>query len=324
MRLSLAIPVHNDTEALAHLLGQAVELGCFEAVVVTDDGSDPPLDPDRLRRIADRGGIRLTLLRNDTPQGAGQARNRALEHIGSSHVLFFDSDDMLTGEIPALWHDLAGRSFDFCLFRHADSQVAQGGRWGQIELDDAFWRLGGCSSQTLHVLPEAAFPWLAQTANYPWNKIYRTDFLRENDIRFSEIPIHNDILAHWLSFLRAGCILTTSRVGAVHFIRQGSHRLTNRRDLERLRAFEPLSRIARIIRQDDGPAGPWMTGFLQFSCLLIDWIRGSIDTRFHQELDRKVTAFLDACLDRDAMALLARGDPVLALRVTLLLGFGRI
>lgn len=324
MTLTLAIPVWNDAAGLSRLLEQAGRLGCFDRVVVVDDGSERALEFDRLRRAIGPGGPGLTLLRNESPRGAGQARNRALAVVETSHVLFFDADDVLTGELSALWRGLSGRTFDFCMFKHADSRVSDRGGWGQIALDEALWRLAGCASGALRQLPEAGYPPLAQTANYPWNKIYRTAFLRDHDIRFSEIPVHNDILVHWLGFLHAQTVLTSDRVAAVHYVRPRAGRLTNRRDVERLRAFEPLEQVAAEIRRGQGATSPLMTAFLRFCGGLIEWIRGNIDPGLHRTLDRATSAFLTASLDREVMQVMARRDPVLALRLTLMLGQGRV
>jgi len=322
MRLTLAIPVWNDAAGLSRLLGQTGRLGCFDRIVVVDDGSAPGLGiADLLRSPA---GAAMTLLRNETPRGAGQARNRALAAVETSHVLFFDADDVLTEELPALWRSLAGREFDFCVFKHADSRLSRVSGWGQTALDEALWRLAGCASGALRVLPESEYARLAQTANYPWNKIYRTGFLRQNGIRFSEIPVHNDILAHWMGFIHARAVLTSDRVAAVHYVRPRAGRLTNRRDAERLRAFEPLAQIAAAIRRSQGATSPLMMAFLRFSSGLVEWIRGNLEPGLHRALDRATSGFLKVCLDPEVMQVMARRDPILALRLALMLGQGRV
>ncbi|MEW2915166.1 glycosyltransferase family A protein [Leisingera sp. JC11] len=318
--LALVIPVRNDARGLAALLRQAAEMGCFSQVVIADDASD--------RRVR-RWHVPLsllgctTVLRSRVQGGAGQARNRALAAVGCSHLVFFDSDDLFTADLPPLWQELDGEDFDFCLFRHYDSRALAQGRLGQMPVDDLLWRMAGCAAGGLQMVSGLAAARLAETANYPWNKIYRTAFLREHGVRFSELPVHNDIAAHWQSFACAGRILASDRAAAVHAVREGGGRLTNRRSAERLRVFEALAEAAAAVRARHGTASVLMLALLRFACGLIDWVRGQIETGLQAEFDRLAAGFLGRELGRDGLSgWLSREDPVLALRVTLLMAQG--
>lgn len=327
MTLALAIPVRNDARGLAALLVQVAGMGCFEQLVVVDDGSDPPVDLKDRDIYPALPGVDVTVLRNDTAQGAGQARNRALEAITTSHMVFFDSDDLFTAEFLPLWRSLAGRDFDFCICKHNDSRVLERGGWGLMAHDGALWRLAGCGAAALQAVDAVAAPYLAETANYPWNKIYRTGFLRQHDLRCSEIPVHNDIALHWLSFAHARDILASDRVAVTHFVHPGGSRLTNRQGAERLRVFEPLDQVGAHIRADIGAekadARALMLALLRFSSGLTGWVRGNIDPALHPDLDRLAAGFFSRQLDRQSFAALGRTDPVLALRLNLLMAAGR-
>ena len=322
MQTALIIPVWNDLAGVERLLQQARRLACFSEVIIVDDASDPPLDEARLREIWGAHSGPLLLLRQETQQGAGAARNRALEHVTASHLLFFDADDLLTPEIPPLLGDLAGRDFDFCLFRHHDSRVGRWGRYGQMAADDAHWRDAGVAVGALCEVDASQARRLVGISNYPWNKIYRTDFLRAHDIRCSETPVHNDIALHWLSFLHARRILTSDRVGARHFVAAQSNRLTNRSGRERLTVFDTLGAVAAHLDEDDKEP-PRLPDFLRFSCYLFDWIEGFLDSALRGEFHAATRDFLLAFAPRPVFAQLARTDPVLARKITLQLARGR-
>lgn len=321
MTLALIVPVHNDADGLSALLQRAVELDCFDQVVIVDDASDIPLsESDLPESLRDRS----LLLRSDESGGAGHARNRALEVVDTESLLFFDSDDLLTGELPCLWRELQGRAFDFCLFKHHDSRVLERDGWGQMPVDNMLWRLAGVSAGGLRVTDSAARPCLAETANYPWNKIYRTGFLRENRLKFSEIPVHNDIAVHWDSFSCAENILVSDRVAAIHFVRPGGQRLTNRRSRDRLRVFEPLRHAAEGIRDRQGAQSPLMLALIRFSFGLMNWVRGNIPENIRGEYDRRAAGFIDCLLDEGrALDWLNRRDPVLCLKILLMQAQGR-
>ncbi|MFD1344456.1 glycosyltransferase family 2 protein [Litorisediminicola beolgyonensis] len=309
--LTLAIPVHDDVPSLRHLLNQANALEIFDHVIVSDDGSREK--PDLPRRLPCGAGVEL--LRERTARGAGHARNRALERVRTSHVLFFDADDALTEEIARLWRAVAREVFDFCLFRHADSRVAIGGGWGQLPVDDALWRLADCSFGLLQEPSRAAHAHLAETANYPWNKIYRTDFLRAHDLRCTEIPVHNDIELHWGSFAAADRILVSNRVCALHRVPEDGARLTDRRGRDRLCLFKALAAAAARLETAGAAAEPLWLAFFRFSAGLFDWARSRIDPETLAAFEHGIREFLTCHLDARRYHALAVSDPILALRL---------
>lgn len=307
MSLGLVIPVRDDSTALDRLLAGAGQLGIFDQIVVVDDGSEIPVTCETAE-----------VIRQDVSTGPGPARNRGLDAIGTDHVLFFDSDDMILPEILPLWQALSGRAFDFCLFRHADTRQIARGHWRQMPHDDALWHLAGMGGRHLAPVSAEAAPWLAQTANYPWNKIYRTDFLRDAGIRFPALKVHNDIAPHWESFATARTILASDRICASHTVSPGGGRLTNLRGRERLDAIACLQALSPTL-----PA-PFRLAYQSFVSGLFDWIRHNIDPHWQSDLRDAVGHFWRETLNPDDQARLIDRDPVLALRIALQMAGGRV
>lgn len=315
MKLSIAIPVHNDAADLARLLRKLVELDCANYVVVVDDGSDIPLDKTALCAASGFPPDRFTLVRHDSALGPGVARNRALRDVPTSHVMFLDADDQPTRELPNLLADLtgevlSGRSFDFCLFQHHDSRSEQERRWGQMPWDHRFWQQAGLALGALSDVTGAARPVLAQTANYPWNKIYRTDFLRANDIKCSALLVHEDVELHWRSFLGADTILASDRIAVIHDVVIEGTRLTNRAGPERLDAFAPLTALADAVHNT-----PYAAAFTHFALGLIIWISDNLDTAHHAALANRTRTFLEHPLIGSFLEPLTEDDPALIMRI---------
>ncbi|KAA9005091.1 glycosyltransferase family 2 protein [Histidinibacterium aquaticum] len=314
--LALVVPTRNDHADLPRLLREAAGTKAVSEIVVVDDGSDPPLKERALRRAA--RGLPVTLLREEVSRGAGGARNRGLEAVSASHLLYFDGDDRLSPEIGPLWADLAGRDYDFCIFRHADSRMLWRG-WAQPHADEALWAASGLSATALSgPVSEAVSARLAQAANYPWNKIYRTAFLRENGIRCSEIPVHNDIALHWESFDAARTVLASGRIGALHIVRPGGGRLTNQTGEARLAVFESLDVLARRLLPDRPLALP----FLRFVGYLLGWLRENIVPELHPRLEALSARFFARHVGPDFYARIAMEDPVLARDILIHLAMG--
>lgn len=278
MTLALAIPCHNDQAGLRRLLSQAADFGIFKQVVIVDDGSDEPVEIEDATYP-----FSVKLIRHTEALGPGVARNRALTEVTCSHVLFFDSDDLLGSDLVALWNDLQGTEFDFCLFRHNDSRNGTSG--GQAVDDEVLWEKAGCVSSTPQTVPETSRAILAQTASYPWNKIYNCAFLSDHNLRCTEIFMHEDVELHWLSFLHASKVLASTRIGATHYVFEDGARLTNRRSIDRFLAFAPMRDIHNQLADALGYDHDLTLGYLRFIDRLWNWIESVTDTR-HLQLFR--------------------------------------
>lgn len=304
MSFSIAIPVHNDADNLQQLLTRLARFDPVDQVVVVDDGSDTALAADALSAASGFDPARLHLQRHPQAKGPGAARNRALQAVTSEHMMFLDADDLPTSELPDLLQDLAGRSFDFCLFQHHDSRSEQELCWGQMPWDQMLWEAAGVDLGAVSEVTAAAAPLLARTANYPWNKIYRTAFLRDHGIGCTEILVHEDVELHWRCFLNATTILASDRIAVIHDVTPDGARLTNRAGPERLAAFDPLTRLAA-----DVTATPYAAAFAQFATGLIAWIADNLDPAHHAALAAKTRDFLQQSISADLHPQLLQDAP---------------
>lgn len=314
MKLSLVIPLRDDPAGLVRLLIQAQELAWVGEIIVVDDGSDPPAGPGMAglpQAVAE--DARLIWLRSDAGLGAGHARNLGLDRASCDHLIFFDSDDLFLPAMTDILEGLAGRQFDFCLFRHIDSRMRALGRDEGLEGDEHFWRMVQTGVAPAP-LPADLAPELVRIAAYPWNKIYRTAFLRENAIRCTEIAVHNDLELHWISFLRARRILVSRAPGCEHVVDPAGTRLTNRRGPARLQVFRALDAVQAALQALPRGAD-FALAFLDFTLRLCDWIPANLDPEFHAEFAARARAHLWQHLPHPRFARLARQDPALAARV---------
>ncbi|SEO24097.1 Glycosyl transferase family 2 [Gemmobacter aquatilis] len=316
MRLSLVIPVWNDPEGLTRLLTQAREMTCLAEIIVSDDASEPPCGPGMPGLSPEvAADPRLVWLRSDRQRGAGHARNMALEQATGSHVLFFDSDDLFLPDLGLLIADLAAMKdhFDFCLFCHVDSRVRATGGYGPLPGDERYWAASG-AEETPALLQPGAASQLCRIAAYPWNKIYRIGFLRETGIRCTEIPVHNDIELHWMSFLKAQRILVSRRICCEHFVIDRGDRLTNRSGRERFEVFRALQPVlAELLCAPELLA--FAEPFVEFQTRLFGWITETLAPELRPEFADLVQDFLLHKMPEPLFALLALRAPGLSARV---------
>lgn len=261
--IALIIPALDEGEALARLISQARSMKVFSQIILVDDGSIKPL----LAHGAD------ITLRQNRSRGAGAARNLGLGLVQAEYVLFFDADDELSDDLPLLLRDLAGLAdgFDVCVFRHADSRMAQHGYWGEPEHEIALWEETGLGAGALQQAPDKARPVLAQTINYPWNKILRTEFLRHEGIACADTQVHNDIPLHWLALMKAKRVFTSDRICALHHFHEAGSapRLSDAKGDMRAQMFEALALVAPEIKASGSPQ--WQDAFSAFALNLACW-----------------------------------------------------
>ena len=318
MTLALVIAVRDDQRNLDRLLRQVALLRIFGQIVIVDDASRAPVELS-----SDITGPRqcpVILLRNQRPEGAGAARNQGLRHVSADHVIFFDSDDLFTDAIADLWMDLHGRDFDFCLMRYQDSERGHFGGIGQNLHDEACWSRAGITSLAPVEASTAQRGALAEAGNFPWNKIYRTDFLRMHNIRCGTTRVHNDVLLHWHSFAVASRVLVSARICAIHVVRPRGGRLTNATGHARLELFRALGPAAQLVcrRQGDDLVLP----FLRFCAGVLIWAETVASADIKGEFARRRRAFLRRLLTPALHDVAVRSDPVLALRLSLLMVAG--
>ncbi len=309
MRLSLVIPVWNDPGGLRRLLDQVLAMDLFHQIIVSDDASDPPA-----QTAVPLTDPRLMWLRHDAQRGAGHARNAALPHVTGDHLIYFDSDDLFLPEFATLITELHGQTFDFCIFRHSDSRMAAKGSQSPLAPDDGEWVKALAMTDTPTPLTAKGAGRLCRISAYPWNKVYRTAFVRDARLRCTEIPVHNDLELHWTSFLQADRILTSKRVCCQHFVQRGGDRLTNRTSAERLQVFAALNAV-----QDALDASPrriaFAEPFAEFFTRLFPWINDLLEPDLRDDFAVRVRQFLLTRIDAPLYALITLRNPAVGARI---------
>ncbi|QLJ06149.1 glycosyltransferase family 2 protein [Streptomyces sp. NEAU-sy36] len=168
---------YNDRAHVADAVRSALAQGpaVAEVVAVDDcstDGSAELLD----RLAADEPRLRV-VRRDDNSGGCGSPRNTGIDAVTAPYVMFLDSDDVLPpGAVDALLTAATGAHAEvasgLCVRRELPSGREQP------------WQENLYTAHTVLARP-AQRPRLVHDTLCV-NKLYRTDFLREHDIRFPE------------------------------------------------------------------------------------------------------------------------------------------
>jgi len=185
--ISIIMPVYNSEKFLAQTI-QSVRnqtFRDFELICVDDGSTDASVE--HLREFMQEDD-RITLLQQANA-GAGAARNRGFAHSRGEYVIFLDSDDLFSNRLlEKLYQAISVNRCDVaaCNFSRFDPQ----GNEKQFDGVYTKWIPKGLKVFSYRDLPDH----IMRVINpVPWNKMYRSAFIREKGLKFDEISSTNDI-----------------------------------------------------------------------------------------------------------------------------------
>ncbi len=198
--VSVIIPIYNAEiyleEALCSAINQSYKN--LEIICVNDGSSDNSLS------IIQRYALKDSRIKNISQrnQGAGVARNRGIDEAQGQYILFFDADDFLNKNMISTLVDAACNN---------DSEIIIFGYYKFSERKRIFTDF---SAKTLKI-PFNKILSPTDIANrlfqgdhgMPWNKFYKTDFVKKSGVRFQNLKNTNDEYFSRLTTVKAHRIL---------------------------------------------------------------------------------------------------------------------
>ena len=248
---SFVIPAYNDEAGIRRHLEYFFSRPETIQLVIVDDCSTDKTG-EVIKKAKPPANVTLTYHRQPKNAGPARARNEGLELATNDYVMFLDADDVLAG----CFFDYIALSplengADFVLFKyHLARTPDELYTYEMHQVDNAaFTRVEQANFPVgTHTLAE--FPQVLNTVNFPWNKVYRRDFLKSAKIHFPDLRMHEDIPPHWDSFLRCERfgLLSWAPPLLTHFEFDEGHRATNYIGEQRLGIFPELQALFREIR----------------------------------------------------------------------------
>ncbi len=177
----------------------------FELIVV-DDGSDDRT-ADIIQEFIDQGEFRLRLVRNEHA-GAGHSRNTGLDLAQGKYIIFLDADDFFE---PDLLNDLYRSNVE----NNADISVCRAQSYDENSerFEDVWYGF------RKDMIPEGVFSRkdvplyiLNMFMGWAWDKMYRTEFIRQNHIRYKNFRSSNDLYFVFMSLVKAERIKAVDRI----------------------------------------------------------------------------------------------------------------
>lgn len=270
---SFIIPSYNDAKGLKrHLDFFQSRSEKIQLVIVDDCSSD---NTEAVILAADPPkNLEITYYRLSENRGPAVARNTGIDLADRNYVMFLDADDQLADSFfDYMGHAPLQNGVDFVLFKyHLSVKSEHRYTYDMHQVDRVFFS-EKVSGFPLPIYRLEDRPQVLATVNFPWNKLYRREFLISEKIQFPDLRMHEDITPHWHSFLRAQtfCVLNWAPPLITHYEIPNAGRATNYIGKDRLGVFNELPTIhAEVLSHKY--AGILLPVFHDFCDQLFHWM----------------------------------------------------
>lgn len=182
--VSVIIPIYNVENYIESSLKSALNQTYpdIEFILVDDCGTDSSMSiVEAIIQLPEYSHKKVKVIKHSFNQGQSTARNTGLKHAVGEYIFFMDSDDEIS---------------DSCIEKHvlsmndsnADFSIAN------IQLIGAkSVHVKDIREDIVNVSPLQSF--LQRRWNVgPWNKLYRRDFIQNNNLQFDDGLIYEDII----------------------------------------------------------------------------------------------------------------------------------
>lgn len=178
MKFSIIVPIYNVEKYLDDCVKSILnqKFRDFELILV-DDGS-----PDKCGEMCDgyaKGDSRIKVIHKPNG-GLADARNAGLDAANGEYIIFIDSDDGMEGD-SAL--DIINNAID----KYKNPDILIKNTWGNYGIN--------CkdTQELLSFLIKLGFR-EKKFSLVAWDKVYKTQYINDNNFRFKKGYIHEDLL----------------------------------------------------------------------------------------------------------------------------------
>lgn len=187
VKVSVVIPVYNAGVCLDRMLESVCTQTLREIEIICVDDGSTDNSREIIKDFASRDSrVRLIEQKN---LFAGVARNNGFSCAQGDYVVFWDADDFFEEKALEVMHGkISGDGADICLcdaykyYTESDKSLCS----------DEFVKYGNIPENLPFSKKDVPDRIFNLGANVPWNKMFRTAFIKENGLEFQNIRQAND------------------------------------------------------------------------------------------------------------------------------------
>ena len=275
INFSIIMPVYNVEKFLRECLDSIVSqtLKEFEVICINDGSTDSSLEI--LQEYADKDS-RFKVISQEN-QGQGIARNKGIELAKGKYLIFVDPDDFIA---PDTFEVIYNK------FKQTDAQIVQfdyrlcneNGKFKRCEIfkkqmkKHFHYSLKNDEIYNWHKIPKKNLQnmWLAI-----WNKAYRTDFIKSNNIKMTLNKCGEDHLFSVGANLLADKILYVNKILYYYRTRQGS--AINKISNDNFCVFENIKHLRKFLIEHN-LFEEYKTCFQDYALTVLCWHYSNLPT----------------------------------------------
>lgn len=191
--VSIIVPVFNVEpyveDCIWSVMRQTYD-GPMECIIVDDCGTDNSMAVVEKVIAEYNGPISFIILHHEHNRGLSAARNTGMDAATGDYLFFLDSDDEISKECLLLMMNQ--------VFEHPNIELVQG--LIVSVPDKAYYHMEryqdiGYKEENMWIRHEF-YKWRNSFPCQAWNKLIKTDFIRNNNLIFLDGIIHED--EHWM------------------------------------------------------------------------------------------------------------------------------
>lgn len=217
VKVSVIMPVFNASEYLKECLNTVVKQTESDIEIICIDDQSVDDSWDILVSYAEKDN-RFVLQKNAKNIGAAGTRNIGLQLAVGKYVMFLDADDVYDLELIEILSNKAGEhESDMCICGYKNF-------FDKLEIvpdkkANALPFVRGDGVYNIHTLPENIFQVVGLAPQY---KIYRREFILENDINFQNLKNSNDVFFNMIAMALSKKIVYIPWVLVYHRVHEGN------------------------------------------------------------------------------------------------------
>lgn len=177
---SIIIPCRDRLELLQAATATIPDREDIQIIIVDNSNESMTTRYERKHLKA-----RIDYQTSSPTKGAGCARNEGLKHVLGRYIIFMDADDLFTPNAFDEFDRYLDSGSDLVYFGSTSMRLSTG---------EVCHRHMVYTKKIERYLNSGDEAELRYNYSVPWSKMYRAEYIRENDIYFDEVRASNDLM----------------------------------------------------------------------------------------------------------------------------------
>lgn len=274
--ISIILPIYNGEKYINQLFNsmynQTINFSNLELIFINNVSTDNSYDI--LKNLSDEySNVKLINLEKHYPT-PGHSRNTGIKEASADYVMFCDGDDSYTPDFCKVMYDtITKENVDLISSRYTVHSLNR-----EDYLNNSFLNN---YPPVIKLDTITEFPEIIQTqANLTiWNKIYKKQYLLDNNITFVEDHWAEDYLFALESYIKAnGIIILTKYSGYIYTIIEDSQSHSKpKKEKYYNDGLVPLSKAEKLLSENGFEVLPYVSEFI------ISWIKIFLESDLDKE-----------------------------------------